>query len=140
MRKYSARLLTLMPKSSSTVKDVGEIITHRRDIIHAVGNGHDLVVGAIFAELFKAVMEVADLRDAADNTLAIQFKHEPQGAVGGGMGRPEIEEHAFFLRLVDEIVKIGFGLFKFDAIFFVHALSDSCLIKPRQRPLAAAGP
>ena len=38
-------------------------------------------------------MQVADVRGGFGDDLPVQFQHQAQDAVGGGMGRPHVEDH-----------------------------------------------
>ncbi len=72
----------------------GDLVVDRRRVVHAVDDGDVLVVVQVLAELLKARVQVADVRHAADDALAIQFQHQAQGGVGGGVLRPEVERPA----------------------------------------------
>jgi len=109
-------------------QDIGEVVVEGRDVIHPVGDGDDLIVGAVLAELFKTVVEVADFRDAVDDALAVEFEHQPQGAVRGGMGGPEVEKEPLLLGLVDELVEIG--LLVQVLVIGIHALPGGCQSAP----------
>src|SRR5262249_3961710 len=47
-------------------------VGHRGDVVHAVDNGHVLVVIEIFAELFEAAVQVADVGDGLDDGFPIE--------------------------------------------------------------------
>ena len=70
-----------------------DIIRHRRQIIGAIGERDDLIVVAVLAQLLESGVQVADVRDAAEDGLAVQLDHEPQHAVCGGMLGPHVHEH-----------------------------------------------
>ena len=46
-------------------------------------------------------MQIADVRDAANDGLAIELQHETENAVRGWMLRPDVDEHVltFEIRL-----------------------------------------
>ena len=44
-------------------------------------------------------MQVADVRNAAHDGLAVEFEHEAQDAVRGGMLRPDVDEHVLAFEL-----------------------------------------
>src|SRR5690349_13045886 len=69
----------------------GQLVVDRRGIIHSVHDGDVLVVIEVFAELFEAAVEVADVGGDADDPLAVEFQYESEGGVGGGMLRAEVE-------------------------------------------------
>ena len=69
----------------------GELVVDRRRVIHAVDDRHVLVVIEMLAELFETAVQVADVRDRADDALAVEFKDESQGRMRRRMLRAKIE-------------------------------------------------
>ena len=49
------------------------------------------------AGLLHAGVEVADHRLGAQDRLTVELHHDPQHAVGGGMGGAEVEDHGLVL-------------------------------------------
>src|SRR5437016_4432383 len=47
----------------------------------------------VLAELFEAGVQVAEVRDAAHDRLAIELDDQPQHAMRGGMLRADVDEH-----------------------------------------------
>ena len=78
------------------------VVGHRRQVIHSVGQRHDLVVLPIFAELFESRVEITDVRNDPYHHLTVQFHDETQHAVRGRMLRPDVHQHvvAAQLRLI----------------------------------------
>ena len=78
----------------------GDVVGHRRDVVHAVGDGDVLVVVQRFAELLEAGVQVADVGHGLDDPLAFQLQHQPQGGVRGRMLGAEVHRPQVRLRLV----------------------------------------
>src|SRR5690606_19982410 len=78
------------------------------------------------AELFEARVQVADVRRAFDDALAIELQHQAQGGMGGRVLGTEVERPAIF--------RIGSGLiqqFRFGGSKCVR--HESFQFKPSQR-------
>ena len=72
---------------------VGQAVGERRQVVHAVGHGDVLVVGAVLAEFLEARVQVADVGRAPRDPLALQFQQQPEGAVRGRVLRTEVQDH-----------------------------------------------
>ena len=81
---------------------VGDVVRKRRQIIEPIRVGNELVVLHVLGDLFVAAMEEADIGRRFGDHFAIQFEHEPQDAVRGGMRRPHVEDH-FLADIVAQI-------------------------------------
>jgi hypothetical protein len=81
-----------------------EVIHLTGQIIHPVHEGQALVVGAVFAQLLNAAVEIADIRFSPDHDLAVQLHQHPENTVGAGVLGAHVQDHDF--RLGD-----GFNLF-----------------------------
>ena len=66
------------------------LVTHHGDVIEPVHVTDALVIRFIFSEFFGCAMQQTDVRIGAFDHLAVQFQHQPQHAMGGGMLWPEI--------------------------------------------------
>src|SRR5207237_10799428 len=75
----------------------GNLVGYGRQIVHAIDDRDVLVVIQILAELFKAAVQVANVRDRLDNGLAIERQEEAQRRVRGRVLRPEVERPQIFL-------------------------------------------
>ena len=69
---------------------VGE---HRRHVVDAVGVGHEARVADQLADLLDRAVQVADVGDGLADHLAVGLDDEVDDAVGGGVLRPEVEDH-----------------------------------------------
>ena len=63
----------------------------RRDVVHAIGDSHILVVIQVLADFFEARVQVADVGNRVDDALAIKLEHDPQRGVRGGVLRAEVQ-------------------------------------------------
>jgi hypothetical protein len=63
---------------------------------------------------FDAGVQKADVRNAIDHRLAIQFEQETQHAMRGRVLRPHVQEHRLALEgfFGDEVLQIFYGNFK----------------------------
>ena len=78
----------------------GHVVGHRRNVVHAVGDRHVLIVIQLLAELFEARVQITDVRHGVDHGLAYELQHQPQRRVRGRMLRTEIQRPHVRLRLV----------------------------------------
>ncbi len=76
---------------------VPEIVRLTGQVVDPVHEGQALVVGAGFAHLLDAPMEVADVRVGPEDEFAVQFHFYPEDAVGAGVLRPHVQDHGFGL-------------------------------------------
>ena len=76
----------------------GHVVGHRGDVVHAIGDRHVLVEREVLAELLEARVQVAHFRHRVDNPLAVEFEHQPERGVGGGMLGAEVERPEVVLR------------------------------------------
>ena len=72
----------------------GELVVDRRRVVHPVDDRDVLVVVEVLAELLEAGVQVADVRRAMDDALAVEFEHEAQRRVRGRVLRAEVERPA----------------------------------------------
>ena len=70
-----------------------DVVRHRRQVVGAVGERHDLVVLPVLAQLLEARVQVTDVRDAAPHRLAVELEHQPEHAVRRGVLRPDVDQH-----------------------------------------------
>ena len=68
--------------------DVG---AQRREVVHPIGIGDELQVGAVLGDLLHAPMQVADVRHAFLDPLSVELEHQAQHAVRRGVGRPHVD-------------------------------------------------
>ena len=68
-----------------------DVVADGADVVHPADDGDVLVVVQRLAELFKAAVQVADVRGHADHPLAVELHHHPQGGVGGGVLGAEVQ-------------------------------------------------
>ena len=66
-------------------------LIHGRDVVEPVDIADRLQVGLVLDELLGTAMEQPDVRVDALHDLTVEFEHETQHAVGGGMHRPEVD-------------------------------------------------
>ena len=67
-----------------------DFVGQRRNIIHAVDDGHILIEVQDFPQLFKTAMQVADIRRRVDDHFAIELEHQTQSGVRGRVLRAEV--------------------------------------------------
>ena len=91
VRMYRARGGTSSDISFSTVSTVAEVVAGRGDVVHPVGDEHDLRPVAVLAQLLDAAVQIADHDVAVDDALAVEPQHDPQHAVRARMLRPHVE-------------------------------------------------
>ena len=77
----------------------GDVVARRVEVVLAVGPRDDLVVLAVLADLLEAAVQVADVRDAAHDRLAVELEHQAQHAVRRRMLRADVDEHVLALEL-----------------------------------------
>jgi len=82
-------------------KRKSDVVADRVEVVLTIGPRDDLVVLAIFADFLEAAMQVADVRDAADDCFAIELEDQAEDAMRGRVLRADVDEHvlAFELRL-----------------------------------------
>ena len=76
----------------------GDVVAGRVEIILTVGPRDDLIVLPVLADLLEAAVQVADVRNAAHDRLAVELEHEAQHAVRRRMLRPDVDEHVLTRR------------------------------------------
>ena len=69
----------------------GDLVRHRRDVVHPVDDRHVLVEVEVFAELLEPAVQIADVRHRIDDSLAVERQNQPQRRVRGRMLRTEIQ-------------------------------------------------
>ena len=68
-----------------------DVVRHRRNVIHTVGDRDVLVVVQMLTDFFETGMQEADIRHCLDDSLAVQLQHNPQRRVGGWMLGAEVQ-------------------------------------------------
>src|SRR5688572_18559245 len=91
--EHRAALGDVYAPETLRAKSKRDIVADRVEIVLTVGPGDDLVVLAVLANFLEPAVQVADVRDAAHDSLALELEHQPQHAVRSGMLRPEVDEH-----------------------------------------------
>ena len=76
-----------------------DVVARRVEIVLAVGPRDDLIVLAVLADLLEAAVQVADVRNAAHDRLAVELEHEAQHAVRRRVLRPDVDEHVLALEI-----------------------------------------
>ncbi len=69
----------------------GDVVGNGRDVVHAVGDDHVLVVIQVLAELLEPAVQIADVRRAGDDAFAVELEDEVERGVGGGVLWAEVE-------------------------------------------------
>ena len=72
---------------------IGRVIGHRREIVDAVGQRHDLLVKLRLAGLLDARMQIADVRGKRDDGFAVDLDDKAQHTMGRGMLWPHVDDH-----------------------------------------------
>ena len=90
----------------------GDVVGHRRDVVHPVGDRHVLVVVEVLAELLEAGVQVADVGHGVDDPLAVELQHQPQRGVRGRVLRAEVHASTgtAAARLGELFDGLGFGV------------------------------
>jgi len=70
---------------------VGPIPGHGLQIIHPAHVGHELVIGPLLGHPFVHAMDVAEDGFGPQDVFAVQFEHDAQNPVRGGVLRPHAE-------------------------------------------------
>ena len=78
---------------------VGDVVGQRREIIQPIRVGDELGVGHVLGDFFIAAMEITDVGSGLGDDLAVQFQHDAQHAVRGGMRRPHVQDHFLALHV-----------------------------------------
>jgi hypothetical protein len=86
-----------------------DIVGHGAQVVGAVGEGHNLIVVPVLAQLLESRMQIADMRDDPYHGLAVQLDHQPEHAVGGGVLGPDVDEHVLRAEIVLGGVILGQG-------------------------------
>ena len=73
--------------------DEDVLVVEVGDVVEAVEQGDDLAVGLVLADLLGASVQVADVRAAADDALAVDRQHHAEHAVGRRVLRPHVQHH-----------------------------------------------
>ena len=69
----------------------GDVVGQRRDVVHAIGHRDVLIVVQVFAELFEARVQKADVGHRVDDPLAVERQQQAQRGVRGRMLRTEVQ-------------------------------------------------
>ena len=79
--------------------DERHLVGEARQPVDPVDQRGDLGVRPVLGELLVAPVHVADDRVSRHHPLPVELDHHPEGAVGGGVLGPEVEDHALGLEL-----------------------------------------
>ena len=69
----------------------GDVVDNGTVVVHAAYGADILVVVVMLAELLEAAVEVSDVGDGPHDPLAVQFKDDTEGGVGGRVLGTKIE-------------------------------------------------
>jgi hypothetical protein len=84
-----------------------DVVHDRRDVVHPADRADVLVVVVMLAELLEARVEVADVRRAAGDALAVELEHEAERRVRRRVLRAEVQDPAVGrLEVVLEVVRV----------------------------------
>ena len=72
--------------------EVGEIVHHAAQVIHAIGVRNIGMPGLALTHLFGAAVMESDLGHRIDDLLAVELNHDPQDTVRARMLRPEVQK------------------------------------------------
>ena len=97
--QHLAPLGDLDPEQPLRAERERDVVAGRVEIILAVGPRDDLIVLPVLADLLEAAVQVADVRDAAHDRLAVELEHQAQHAVRRRMLRPDVDEHVLALEI-----------------------------------------
>ena len=78
---------------------VGDVVGQRREIIQPVRVRDELGVGHVLGDFFVAAMQITDVRVGLGDDLAVEFEHDAEHAVRGGMRRPHVQDHLLALHV-----------------------------------------
>ena len=98
-RSTLQRSVISMPNSRSAPSANATLLPERVEVVLAVGPRDDLVVLAVLADLLEAAVQIADVRDAAHDRLAVELEHQAQHAVRRRVLRPDVDEHVLAVEL-----------------------------------------
>jgi hypothetical protein len=99
--KNLAPLRDLDSEQPLSAQRKGDVVADRVEIVLSIRPADDLVVLPVLADFLEAAVQVADVRDAPDDGLAIQLQHESENTVCSRMLRTDVDEHVltFEIRL-----------------------------------------
>ena len=69
----------------------GMFLVHRCDVIQPVEIGQVLQIGPALHQLFSTAMQQPDMRVTPLHNLAVQFQHQPQNPMRGGVLRAKVD-------------------------------------------------
>ena len=69
----------------------GHVVGHRGDVVHAIGDGHVLVVREVLPDLLEPGVQIAHFGHRVDDPLAVELEHEPKRRVRGRVLGSEVE-------------------------------------------------
>ena len=78
----------------------GHVVGHRRDVIHAVGDGYILIIIQLLAEFLESGVQIPDVRHGIHHGFPFQLQHQAQSGVRGRMLRAKVQRPQVRLRLV----------------------------------------
>ncbi len=100
-RSTVQRARGLDPEQAFRAQDERHVVAHGVEIVLAVRPRDDLVVLTVLPDLLEPAMQIADVRNATDDSLAVELEHEPQHAMSRRVLWPDVDQHviAFEVRL-----------------------------------------
>ena len=72
---------------------IGKVVARRVHVIKTVAHHFGFEIGLGFHVLLDARVQIADIRNAVDNCLAIELKQQTQHPMRGRMLRPHVQQH-----------------------------------------------
>ncbi|XMR53605.1 hypothetical protein ACLK2G_12130 [Escherichia coli] len=72
---------------------IGQVVHHAAQVFDPVGVGDVAVPGLALAHLLGAAVVIADVGHAVADLFPVELQHQAEGAVRGGVVRPEVQEH-----------------------------------------------
>ncbi len=100
--RFSSTAITRQYSPAPRHLDAGELLAdhrpalvarHRRDVVDAVGVGHEAVIPDLLRDLFDGAVQIPDVGDRLPHHLAVGLDHEAQHPVRARMLRPHAERH-----------------------------------------------
>jgi hypothetical protein len=79
---------------------IADVVRRCGDVIHAIGEQHDLRPVPALAEFLDPAMQIPDHDIAAHHPLAIETQHDPQHAMRAGVLRPHVDHELVGIELV----------------------------------------
>ena len=87
------RSVTSIPISFFDGHHIGAVVDKRREVVHPVGERHDLIPRPVLAELFEGGVQESDVGRDFDHRLAVELADQAKHAVRRRVLRPDVDEH-----------------------------------------------